>query len=85
MPWLPGRSPDPAERRSPVQPETAHVILRDAAFPVLSATVTDIGGLEILLLRPDARYYDLLVPRSRAVTFWRWLTRRAGQFGYEVV
>jgi heterotetrameric sarcosine oxidase gamma subunit len=61
------------------------VDLRDAAFPVLSAMATDIGGLEILLLRPDARHYDLLVPRSRAVTFWRWLTRRAAQFGYEVV
>jgi heterotetrameric sarcosine oxidase gamma subunit len=59
--------------------------IRPGAFPVGAAMTTDIGGIDILLLRPDKVHYDLLIPRSHAVELWRWLTRRAAQFGYEVL
>lgn len=58
--------------------------LRPAAFPVKTVVETDIGGLPLLLMRPGAAEYDLLLARSRAIHLWRWLTRRAAQFGYEV-
>lgn len=58
--------------------------LREAAFPMMTAAMTDIGGIGLLLMRPDAAQYDLLVARSRALPLWRWLTARAAQFGYEV-
>lgn len=59
--------------------------LREAAFPAGSAMASDIGGLGILLIRNDAASFDLLLPRSRATVFWRWLTRRASAFGYDVL
>ncbi|MDF2367272.1 hypothetical protein [Sneathiella sp.] len=58
---------------------------RDIAFPPGRVMTTDIGGIDILLFRPDKAQYDLLLPRSHAPEIWRWLTRRAAQFGYEVL
>ncbi|MBO0333532.1 hypothetical protein J0X12_07910 [Sneathiella sp. CAU 1612] len=59
--------------------------LRDTAFAVGQVMTTDIGGIGVLLLRPDTAKFDLLVPRSHAIEVWRWLTRRAAPFGYEVL
>ncbi|MAZ04054.1 MAG: hypothetical protein CMN56_13060 [Sneathiella sp.] len=59
--------------------------LRDRAFPVHHVARADIGGIGLLLLRRDGGHFDLLVPRSQAVELWRWLTRRAAQFGYQVL
>jgi len=59
--------------------------LRDHAFPVGRVSETEIGGIDVLLHRPDAQHYDLLIPRSHAQELWRWLTKRAAQFGYAVL
>lgn len=59
--------------------------VRESAFAVGQVMTTDIGGINVLLLRPDKAHYDLLLPRSHAAELWRWLTRRAAQFGYEVL
>jgi|TARA_R110001606_G_scaffold3642_21_gene16554 heterotetrameric sarcosine oxidase gamma subunit len=59
--------------------------LRDKAFPVHHVVRADIGGIDLLLLRRDGGHFDLLVPRSHAPELWRWLTRRAAQFGYQVL
>ncbi|MZR32031.1 hypothetical protein [Sneathiella litorea] len=59
--------------------------LRDTSVAAGTVLTADIGGIDILLLRPDATHYDLLVPRSHAQELWRWLTLRAAQFGYKVL
>jgi heterotetrameric sarcosine oxidase gamma subunit len=56
------------------------------AFPPGSAATSTIAHMGVLVWREgDAESYDIVLFRSVAESFWRWITTSASEFGYEVV
>jgi heterotetrameric sarcosine oxidase gamma subunit len=54
-------------------------------FPAGSAVTSTISHMGVQLWRgDDPQSYDLVIFRSVAESFWRWLTASAAEFGYEV-
>ena len=55
------------------------------AFAPGSAATSTISLMGVQLWQTDdTRSYDMAIFRSLSVSFWRWLTSSAAEFGYEV-
>ena len=59
--------------------------LHPRAFAPGSAATSTISLMGVQLWQTDdTRSYDMAIFRSLSVSFWRWLTSSAAEFGYEV-
>jgi heterotetrameric sarcosine oxidase gamma subunit len=54
-------------------------------FPEDGAVTSTISHMGVQLWQDDPQSYDIVLFRSVAESFWRWLTASAAEFGYEVV
>lgn len=55
-------------------------------FPAGSAATSTLSHMGVLLWREgDAECFDIVLFRSVAESFWRWLSASAGEFGCEIV
>lgn len=54
-------------------------------FPAGSAATSALSHMGVLVWRGEAETYDIVLFRSVAGSFWRWLSASAAEYGYEVV
>jgi heterotetrameric sarcosine oxidase gamma subunit len=54
-------------------------------FPAGSAATSALSHMGVLVWRGEAETYDIVLFRSVAESFWRWLSASAAEYGYDVV
>jgi methylglutamate dehydrogenase subunit D len=60
------------------------VDLHPDEFPIGKSAVTQMSHVGVHLTRTGEDAFELSVFRGFAESFWEWLTRQAGEFGYQV-